>query len=81
MTTYSVTLRNKFLCTHTSTFDEFIEALEQHVACLKEMRQAGVELEPDGIGSDYATFVTTDPKIAETFGMESEPEEDKTEAV
>jgi hypothetical protein len=44
MTTYSITLRNKFLCTHTSTFDEFIEALEQHVAYLKEMREAGVEL-------------------------------------
>jgi hypothetical protein len=78
MTTYETILRNKFLCTDTSTFDEFIEALEQHVAYLKEMREAGVELLPDGIGDDYATFVTSDPKIAETFGMELEPEDEET---
>jgi hypothetical protein len=69
--TYELTLRNKYLCTETKTFDEFIEALEHHVAFLKEMRAAGVKLEDNGgIGDDYATFTTEDAELAERFGME-----------
>jgi hypothetical protein len=73
---YEITLRNKFLCTHTSTIGEFIEALEDHVALLKEMREAGVVLEADGVGDDYACFTTTDVRVAERFGMEREDLQD-----
>lgn len=71
-TTYSITWRNKFLCTDAATFDEFIACLDDAATQLKQMREAGVEMESEGIVDDYATFTTTDPKVAKRFGMEKE---------
>ena len=69
-TVYEMLWRNKFLCMDTTTFDEFVQRLEEAVTELKEMRAAGVKLEEDGIGDDYARFTTTDPEIAKRFQME-----------
>jgi hypothetical protein len=83
---YETTVRNKFVCTHATSFQEFIEALEMHVAFLKEMQAAGVQLETDnGIGDDYAHFTTQDVEVAKRFGMERQDlqeliEEDKSDA-
>jgi uncharacterized protein (DUF924 family) len=48
--------------------EKYIGLLEKHVKMLKEMRAAGVRMEPlsdDG----YATFITEDPDVAGRFGI------------
>ncbi len=70
MAIYETIIRNKFICTHAKSFDEFIEALEQHVEYMKLLRDAGVQLDVDnGVGDDYATFTTEDVEVAKRFGM------------
>jgi hypothetical protein len=55
---------------HARSFDEFIEALESTVVQLKRWRTSGkVELDPNGVQDDYATFVTYDPVFADIEGF------------
>jgi hypothetical protein len=54
--------------------DEMIESLRAAADQLDAMRKAGVTLEGDGAEDDYATLVTTDPTVANDFGMEEKGE-------
>jgi hypothetical protein len=67
--------RNKFLTIHAKSLDEMIASLSAAAAELERMKNDGVTLEPDGgTGDDYAHLVTTDPKVAEKYGMMDESE-------
>lgn len=67
--------RNKFLTTHVNSLPEMIEGLRTAALELEAMRADGVVLDPKrGTGDDYALLVTSDPKIAEKYGMEDESE-------
>jgi hypothetical protein len=72
---YEMLWRNKWLTAEAKTIDEMIASLRAAADQLAEMRQAGVTLD-DGTGQsdDYATLVTTDPEVAQRFGMEEERE-------
>jgi hypothetical protein len=67
---WELTLRTKFICSETNTFDEYIAALERRVAFLKEMRGDGVEIEKGDADFDYARFTTSDFEVAKRFDME-----------
>ena len=72
---YETLWRNKWLTSKAKTIDEMIESLRAAADHLDEMRKAGVTLEDDGgVGDDYATLVTTDPNVANKFGMDEERE-------
>lgn len=75
---YSLTLRNKFLTVDAENITDMIESLQSHVNFLKELRDAGIELE-HGQEDDYATFYTEDKEIADRFGfnLEEDWEEDE----
>jgi hypothetical protein len=68
MPIFETTMSNKWIGSEAKSFDEYIGLLEKHVKMLKEMRAAGVRMEPlsdDG----YATFITEDPDVAGRFGI------------
>ena len=72
---YVMLWRNKFLTTNAESIDDMIGSLQTAAAELKAMRDDGVFLDPDGgISDDYANLVTTDPKIADKYGMVEESE-------
>jgi hypothetical protein len=54
--------------------------LEAAAGELQEMAAAGVELDTQGMGDDYAFLYTTDPAVAARFGFEEqEPDEEDDE--
>src|SRR6266487_3422491 len=68
MPIFETTMSNKWIGSEAKSFDDYIGLLEKHVKMLKEMRAAGVRMEPlsdDG----YATFITEDPNVAGRFGI------------
>jgi hypothetical protein len=68
MPIFETTMSNRWIGSEAKSFDEYIGLLEKHVKMLKEMRAAGVRMEPlsdDG----YATFITEDPDVAGRFGI------------
>lgn len=72
---YSTTWRNKFLCTHTTSYDEFLATLAVAVATLADWKVQGVLFDPDGgTCDDYATFYTYDAALAEKLGFLDEDE-------
>ncbi len=72
---YLIVWRNKWLTSEAKSIAEMIESLRAAANRLDEMRKAGVTLEDNGgVGDDYATLVTTDPEVAQRFGMEEERE-------
>lgn len=72
---YVMLWRNKFLTVHVQSFDEMIQELQSAVDYLKQMREDGVVLDPEGgTADDYAHLVTSDPIIAKKYGMEDESE-------
>jgi len=73
--TYSLTWRNKYLTTDAETIEDMIQAYEEALQQLREMKAAGITL-GDGAADDYATLVTNDPEIAERFGFEAEEDDD-----
>jgi hypothetical protein len=71
MATYELVWRNKHLTTRCWTIDDFIAAFEEAAATMRRWKEAGVVLEAgSGIKDDYATFTTTDPKVAKAEGFE-----------
>ena len=67
--------RNKFLTLDAASTEDMIASLRQAADTLEAMRADGVVLEPDGgTADDYAHLVTTDPEIAEKYGMHAEDE-------
>lgn len=72
---YVLLWRNKWLTSEAKTIDDMILALHSAAATLTEMRDAGVSLDPGGgTADDYAHLVTTDPLVAERYGLEDESE-------
>jgi hypothetical protein len=72
---YVTTWRNKWLTAEAKSIEDMINMLRAAADHLDQMRKDGVVLEDDGgIGDDYAHFVTTDPKVAEKYGMVDESE-------
>jgi len=70
MAGYAITWRNKCLTSEAKTIDEMIAGLRDAADRLEQMKAAGISLDPDsGIADDYAELVTTDPKVAEDFGL------------
>lgn len=67
--------RNKWLTAGAKNIDDMIEMLEGALSTLKGMRADGVTLDPKGgTEDDYAHLVTTDPGVAQKYGMEDESE-------
>ncbi len=72
-TVYSYWWRNKWLTADAQTIDDVINLLEAAAATLREMRDAGITLDPEGnTQDDYARLITSDPAVAEKFGFEDE---------
>jgi hypothetical protein len=71
MATYELLWRNKHLTARCRTIDDFIAAFEAAAATMRRWKEAGIVLEAgSGIADDYATFTTTDPKLAKAEGFE-----------
>jgi hypothetical protein len=72
---YVTTWRNKRLTAEAKTIQDMINMLRAAADQLDQMRKDGVVLEDQGgIGDDCAYLVTTDPKVAEKYGMIDESE-------
>jgi hypothetical protein len=75
---YETTWRNKFLTIAATSIDDMIARLSAAVEELQHMRDAGITLDPDGdTEGDYALLVTSDPVVAEKFGLEAGEDEDE----
>lgn len=80
MAVYETLWRNKWLTAEAQTIDDMISMLQGAAECLKEMRDAGITLDPDGgTGDDYARLVTEDKAVAEKFGLEEWDTEEEEE--
>jgi len=66
---YEYLWRNKFITIDAENIDDMISSYEFHLDLLKQFKAAGLQLEEDGVGDDYATFYTTDAALAEKFGF------------
>lgn len=66
-TRYVLSWRNKWLTAEAKSIEDMIHHLRSAADQLEAMRQDGVTL-------DYARLVTTDPKVAEKYGLIDESE-------
>jgi hypothetical protein len=72
---YVTIWRNKRLTSEAKSIEDMVTQLRSAADRLDEMRKDGVFLENDaGGGDDYAHLVTTDPKVAEKYGLVEESE-------
>lgn len=72
---YVTTWRNKWLTADAKTIEDMTNMLRAAADHLDQMRKDGVVLEDNGgVGDDYARLMTTDPKVAEKYGMVDESE-------
>lgn len=70
---YVTTWRNKWLTAEAKSMEDMIQMLRSAADYLEQMRRDGVFLEDDGgVGDDHAHLVTTNPKIAEKYGLVDE---------
>lgn len=70
---YVALWRNKWLTAEAKSIEDMIRMLRAAADRLDQMRSDGVVLDDaDGVGDDYAHLVTTDPKVAEKYGMVDE---------
>lgn len=62
---YVSSWRNKWITSHASSIDDFIETFENLAEIFKEWKEMGIKLNPDsGIGDDYAEFYTDNMDVA-----------------
>jgi hypothetical protein len=67
--------RNKFLTVDAKSLDEMISSLHAAAEELEAMKRDGIVLDQEGgTADDYAMLVTSDPKIAQKYGMQEESE-------
>ena len=67
--------RNKWLTSAAETIQDMSASLRAAAETLEQMGRDGVIVEPSsGISDDYALLVTTDPDVAEKYGMIEESE-------
>lgn len=72
---YVITWRNKWLTAKAKSIEEMSKQLHAAAEQLEQMQKDGVFLEDNGgVADDYALLVTTDPAIAEKYGMVDESE-------
>jgi hypothetical protein len=68
-TTYDYSWCSKWLVDGAETIDAMIECLQAEINELREMKEAGVEL--DGpVDDGHARLITDDPEVAEKFGFD-----------
>ncbi len=68
--TYTSTWRNKWITAHASTIDDFINTFEALAKQFRQWKEWGIKLEDDdGVGDDYATFITDDMDVAIKAGF------------
>jgi hypothetical protein len=73
--TFSTIWRAKGLTDDADTIDGMIAALEGAIAELRALRDAGMHL-AGAVEDDYAFLITTDPGVAEQYGLEEDLEDD-----
>ena len=74
---YETIWRNKWLTAEATSLGEMVHMLEAAAGELREMAAAGVELDTQGMGDDYAFLYTSDPAVAARFGFpEADIDED-----
>ncbi len=74
-TRYVTIWRNKWLTAEAKSIDDMNRLLRSAAEQLEQMQKDGVVLEDNGgAGDDYALLVTTDPKVAEKYGLVEESE-------
>ena len=62
--------RNKWISSHASTIDDFVDTFEALAKQFQQWKEWGITLEDDsGIGDDYATFITDDMDVAIKAGF------------
>lgn len=72
---YVTTWRSKGLTADAKSIEDMIRMVRSAADLLEQMRQDGVVLaEGSGVGDEDAHFVTTDPSVAEKYGMIEESE-------
>ncbi len=72
---YVTIWRNKWLTAEAKSIEDMISMMRSAADHLDQMRKDGVVLDDDGgIGNDDARLVTTDPTIAEKYGLVEESE-------
>jgi hypothetical protein len=72
---YVTTWRNKWLTAEAKSIEDMIKLLRSAADYLDQMSKDGVFLDDNGgVGDDYAHLVTTDPKVAEKYGLVDESE-------
>jgi hypothetical protein len=76
---YEMIWRNKWLTAEASSLGEMADMLDAAAGELREMAAAGVELDPQGMGDDYAFLYTSDPAVAARFGFEEEEHDEEDE--
>lgn len=70
---YTTIWRNKFLTLDASSIEEMADILESASKELREMKEAGIILDPEGgTCDDYALLVTENKEVAEKFHLEEE---------
>ena len=74
---YSLVWMTKFLAAGSRTLHAVASRLEAAAARLREMRAAGVRLDPGGdTDHGFPVPTTDDPQVAERFGFEPPEAED-----
>ena len=59
------TWRNKWITSHATTIDDFINMFESLAKKFRQWKEWGIKLYDDGgVGDDYATFITDDMDVA-----------------
>jgi hypothetical protein len=72
---YVTIWRNKRLTAEAKSIEDMIRMLRSAADHLDQMRKDGVVLDDDGgVADDYARLVTTDPAVAEKYGLVEESE-------
>jgi hypothetical protein len=72
---YVTTWRNKWLTSEAKSIGDMINLLRAAADRLEQMQKDGVVLvDNGGVKDDYAQLMTTDPKIAEKYGLVDESE-------
>ena len=78
---YVAIWRNKWLTAEAQSIEDMINGLRAAAGRLDQMRKDGIVLEDKGrVREDDVHLVTTDPKVAEKYGMIDESEYWETDA-
>lgn len=60
----------KFTAVGARTIDDLIRNFEENLELFRRWEERGIQLDPHGVGSNYAIFFTYDEKVAQEEGFE-----------